>query len=316
MKILIIILTILFLILTGLFVWTRVQVAEIEAKFPPAGEFAPLSGGRFHYVDVPGSDAMPTLLFVHGASGNLNDQRGAYERALAGEARMIFIDRPGHGYSDLTGATDPAKQADRYNELLNTLGIENVIVVCHSLGCASSAALAVLHPGKVAGLVFVAPATHEWPGGVTWYYDVASTPVIGWVFTETLTLPFGRLGLQEGITSVFGPSEAPSDYAKVSALELVFRPEIFRNNAWDVSTLKSFVTKFSLHYKGIKVPTEIITGDTDDVVLPEIHSVGLERDIDGARLTVLSGVGHKPDYVATDVVVKAIKSVAAQSSER
>jgi len=316
LKIFVIILTILFIILAGLFVWTRVQVAEIKAKFPPMGEFAALSGGRLHYFDVPGNDAMLPLLFVHGASGNLNDPRGAYEEALSGQARMIFIDRPGHGYSDLAGATDPAKQADRYNELLNTLGIEKAIIVCHSLGCASSAALTVLHPEKVAGLIFVAPTTHEWPGGVTWYYDVSSIPMIGWIFTETLTLPFGRMGLQAGIKSVFGPSEAPDDYAEVSALELVFRPETFRNNARDVTTLKSFVTKFSSRYKEINVPTEIITGDSDDIVLAEIHSVGLERDIDGAKLTVLPGVGHKPDYVATNVIVKAIKSVVTQSVER
>jgi len=315
-KILIIILVIILLVLAALFVWTRVQAQEIRAKYPPAGAFAALSGGRMHYLDVPGSDTMPPLLFVHGASGNLNDQRGAFGDKLAGEARMIFVDRPGHGYSDLAGATDPAKQADRYNELLNSLGIDQAIVVCHSLGCASSAALAVLHPDRVAGIVFISPATHTWPGGVTWYYDVASIPVIGWIFTETLTLPIGRLGLQGGIKSVFSPNEPVENYSGTSALELVFRPQTFRNNARDVTTLKKFVTAFSPRYKEIQVPVEIITGDSDDIVLAEIHSVGLERDIEGAKLTVLPGVGHKPDYVATDVVVKAIKSVAAQSVER
>lgn len=315
-KLLIIVFAIILLILAALLVWTRLQMQEIKAKYPPIGEFAALSGGRMHYLDVPGDDDMPPLLFIHGASGNLSDQRGAYEKALSGEARMIFVDRPGHGYSDLAGATDPAKQANRYDELLKVLNVERAVVVCHSLGCASAAALAVLHPDKVAGLVFVAPATHEWPGGVTWYYDVASVPVIRNIFTETLTLPFGRLGLQAGVKSVFSPNEPAENYVGISALELVFRPETFRNNARDVSTLKKFVAGFSPRYKEIKVPVEIITGDSDDIVLAEIHSVGLERDIEGAKLTVLPGVGHKPDYVATKVVVKAIKSVADQFVER
>ncbi len=316
MKILLILIAMIVVAFAGLFLWTRLQAAEIVVANPPVGEFAALNGGRMHYLDIPGDESAPPLLFVHGASGNLKDQSGAYQEALAGSARMIFIDRPGHGYSERAGATDPAKQADRYIELMDSLGIERVVIVCHSLGCASSAAMAVLHPERVAGLVFVAPATHPWPGGVTWYYDVANFPVIGRIFTETLTLPFGRLGMEAGLKSVFGPNEPAAGYAEQTSVELVFRPQIFRNNAHDVATLKSFVTDFSPRYSQIKVPTQIITGDSDDVVLPEIHSVGLERDIEGAELTVLSGVGHKPDYVATDVVVKAIRTVMVQSVER
>ena len=138
---------------------------------------------------------------------------------------MIFIDRPGFGYSDRAGADDPAKQATRYKLLLDQLGIEKAVFVGHSLGAASVAAFAVLYPERVKGLVFVAPATHPWPTGVAWYYRVASLPVIGYIFTETLALPFGRWSLAGGVKSVFTPNEATENYSEKTALPLVLRPK-------------------------------------------------------------------------------------------
>lgn len=295
----------------GLFVWTRWSALQIEQKYPPIGQFAGSPGERLHYVDVaaPNSER-PPVVFIHGASGNLRDQIGAFKAPLEGEARLIFVDRPGHGYSDRAGADDPAKQAERYKLLLDELAIEQAVLVGHSLGAASVAAFAVLYPERVKGLVFLAPATHPWPGGVTWYQDVASLPVIGHLFTEVLSLPVGLASLESGSKSVFKPNPVPDGYVESAAIALFLRPWIFRNNARDVAGLKEFVLAFSPRYKEIKAPTVVITGNRDDVVLPSIHSVGLERDIEGAELIVLDDVGHKPDYVANEVALTAIRKVS------
>jgi len=68
----------------------------------------------------------------------------------------------------------------------------------------------------------------------------------------------------------------------------------------------------------IRVPTAIITGDHDGVVYAKIHSAGCARDIPGATLTVLPGVGHSPHHSAPDSVVAAILEVEARalSAER
>ena len=165
---------------------------------------------------------------------------------------MIFIDRPGHGYSDRAGADDPAKQATRYKLLLDKLEIEKAVLVGHSLGCASVAAFAVLYPERVKGLVFVAPATHPWPTGVAWYYKLAALPGVGQLFTQTLALPFGTFSLNGGVTSVIAPKIAVENYSERTALPLVLRPATFRHNALDVAGLNKFVVKFSPRYKEIK----------------------------------------------------------------
>ena len=112
--------------------------------------------------------------------------------------------------------------------------------------------------------------------------------------------------------SVFKPQKAPENYVENTSVPLVLRPSTFRHNASDVAGLNAFVREFSPRYREIKAPTVVITGDKDDIVAPDIHSLGLQRDIEGAELIVLPGIGHKPDYSATDVVVKAIKKVSAR----
>ncbi len=91
-----------------------------------------------------------------------------------------------------------------------------------------------------AALVFLAPATHPWPGGATsWYYDLTTIPVIGRLFSETLTYPAGTLQMADATTCVFAPNKVPDNYLGMAAIPLVLRPSAFRANATDVAGLYS-----------------------------------------------------------------------------
>ncbi len=61
--------------------------------------------------------------------------------------------------------------------------------------------------------------------------------------------------------------------------------------------------------------TVVVTGDSDGVVWEEIHSQGLARDIPGAELVRVRNLGHKPDWIATDLVVAAIEKVAGRDRD-
>ena len=65
-------------------------------------------------------------------------------------------------------------------------------------------------------------------------------------------------------------------------------------------------------YREITVPTVVISGDSDTVVYEEIHSTGLARDIPGAELVWVKNLGHKPDWIAPDLIVAAIEKVAGK----
>lgn len=296
------------------FVYTEWKVSQFASTYQNIGTRTDVGGYALNSVDLPaGPDAdLPTIVFIHGASGNLRDQLFAFRKPLEGRARLIFIDRPGYGFSDRGGAQNdtPAGQADAIATLLQKKGVDRAIIVGHSLGGAIAASFGVRHPDMTAGLLFLSAATHPWNGGVDWYYDLAATPVIGTLFRYTLLLPAGLQRIESGSRAVFAPNPMPADYVAETMPGLILRPGAFYANAVDVSGLDAFVRTMQPHYKEIKAPTIIITGDSDDIVAEEIHSVGLKRDIANSELIWLKGVGHKTDYVANAIAVAAIEKLA------
>ena len=302
------------LVVASLAAWTRVKTREIEALYPAVGEMIDVGGYRLHAVHVPRpvTADLPPLVFIHGASGNLRDQMVPFRPEFEGRAEMLFVDRPGHGWSERGGAQNdtPDGQADAIAAAMRAKGISKAIIIGHSFGGAIAASFALNHPHMTAGLVFLAPATHPWPGGIAWYYGLTSMPIIGQLFANTLALPAGLTRLESGSACVFAPNPKPDSYIVDTAPALVLRPEAFRSNAIDVANLKPYVTRVAPRYAEIDAPTVIITGDSDSVVLAHIHSEGLARDIDGAELIWIRNLGHKPDHVTTGLAVRAIDKVA------
>lgn len=301
----------LFFVLVGL---TRVGAWVIERRHPPVGQFTEINGARLHYVHVPAAAAdLPPIVFLHGASANLQDQMLPLRPRLEGRAEMLFVDRPGHGWStrgDPDNATQEG-QAAAIAALMDRLGIEDAIIVAHSFGGSTAAAFALTQKSKTRGLVFLAAATHPWDGGRTsWYYHLTAMPVAGWLFSQAVSLPAGWSRMAGATACVFAPNPVPDSYTVEAAISLVLRPSAFRANAIDVQSLYPFALRSAPHYMKISVPTVVISGNRDTVVYEEIHSIGLKRDIPGAELVWVDNLGHKPDWVAPELVVAAIEKTA------
>jgi len=301
------------------FLFSAWQTQSIERRYDNIGELIDIGGMRMNSVFVPaGEEAdLPPIVFIHGASGNLRDPMHAFRPALEGRADLLFLDRPGHGYSDRGGPENarPDGQARAIARLMEARGMERAIIVGHSFGGAIAASFALEHPEKTAGLLFLAPATHPWPGGVDWYYNLAKMPVVGGLFSHIVAMPAGLTRIESGTRSVFEPNPRPQDYVDATAPALVLRPTTFRNNAIDVANLLAYVRRVQPRYREIRTPTVIVTGDSDGIVYEEIHSRGLARDIAGSELVWIRNLGHKPDYVVTDLAVEAIEKIAGRDRD-
>ncbi|MDI6027826.1 alpha/beta hydrolase [Corticibacterium sp. UT-5YL-CI-8] len=294
---------------------TRVATWLIERRNPPAGSFMDIGSARIHYVHLKADKPeLPPLVFIHGASGNLNDQLAPMRQALEGKAEMLFFDRPGHGWSTRGSGNDtPTGQAATLSALMDRLGMEDAIVVGHSYGGAVAAIFALDHKEKTRGLLFLSPATHPWPGGETsWYYSATALPVGGWIFSETVTtlVGWGRIG--DATACVFAPNPVPEGYVDRASIPLVLRPSAFRANAVDVAGLYDFVRVNAPRYSRITAPSIVVTGNRDTIVYEELHSGGLARDIPGAEIVWVDNLGHKPDWIAPELVVSAIEKLSGK----
>ncbi|MCL8000074.1 alpha/beta hydrolase [Brucella sp. 21LCYQ03] len=257
------------------------------------------------------------VVFIHGASTSLLDPLYSFKSKHPADIDMLFVDRPGHGQSDFGPPENilPDAQADAIAKLMQKRGIEHATIIGHSYGGAVAAAMALRHPEHVSGLILLSPAVYPWVGGIAWYNDIAKLPVLGRLFSLIVVPTLGLLSLKTAMKSVFAPDTYPADYTKRTKAWQALRPRAFRRNAQELAALCGWAEKTHKNYKQIVAPTLIITGDTDDIVSPEVHAKQLSKDVKQSALIVIKGMGHKSDYVARDLVIAAIERFAGANTD-
>jgi pimeloyl-ACP methyl ester carboxylesterase len=301
----------------GLIIRTEWIRSEVERLYPPRGAFLTLPGGRLHYVErKPAGETRGTVVLIHGASSNHADLVATLGPELS-HYRIVAIDRPGHGWSDrLEGAAmaDPGRQAQALMQALDQIAPERFVLVAHSLAGALSARIALDRPERLHGLVLLGGVTHPWPGGIAWYHHIASAPVIGPAFNRLVSLPAASMLLDAGARSVFAPRPMTAGYVETGEIRLLLRPSAFRANSEDLAATFDFVTAQAPRYKTLQVPVVAITGDSDSVVSPTIHSATITREAPQGRFVLLPGVGHMPHHAAPEIVVEAIDQMVGPKS--
>ncbi len=287
---------------------------DVARRFPAVGHLVGLGPGELHVVETPPrAPERGAVVLIHGASGNFADLHVALADRLAQEGFRVFaVDRPGHGWSDRLGhaAAAPSFQAARVVEALKLLGVGEATVVVHSLAGVMGLAMALEAPAFTRALVLLAPVSHPWRGGVSWYYTAAALPGLGALF-RWLVVPLAGLAvMRRGLVEVFAPNAVPPDYISRARLPLVLRPGQFKANAEDFVVLCEAARALAPRYGEIAAPTAILMGAEDGLVSVDIHARALEREIPGAILRVLPGIGHSPHFAAPEAVVAAIMETA------
>ncbi len=104
--------------------------------------------GRIHYSDAGNGEG---IVLIHGyleTSGTWND----FAEKLALSFRVISVDLPGHGMSDIFGTTHSMEfMATVLKEILDSLNINKVFMTGHSLGGYVTLAFAELFPENLTG---------------------------------------------------------------------------------------------------------------------------------------------------------------------
>ncbi len=128
-------------------------------RFLPIGQLADVGSRSLHLVTV-GADS-PTVVIVPAIGGNVLDWV-AFQREVAGEARVCVYDRAGYGWSDQPpGRQTFDDKADDLRQGLRAAGIfPPYVLVGHSVSGIIARRFAVRYPSDVAGMVLV-DSSHE-----------------------------------------------------------------------------------------------------------------------------------------------------------
>lgn len=117
-------------------------------------------GGRVHYHEAGLPEAVPVVLLHGGGPGATAwSNFGANVPVLAKHFRVIAIDQPGYGGSDIGTVTAHyfTHAADAVAGLLDALGIDRVHLVGNSLGGGTATRFALRHPDRAGRLVLMGP---------------------------------------------------------------------------------------------------------------------------------------------------------------
>jgi pimeloyl-ACP methyl ester carboxylesterase len=113
----------------------------------------PFGANKIHYVTV--GEGRNTLVFVHCWAGNLGFWR-EQAPALAGKARLVLIDLPGHGQSDQQPTAFSMDYfAGAVLAVMRDARVDKAVLVGHSMGGAVICRVYEQAPEKVAALVVV-----------------------------------------------------------------------------------------------------------------------------------------------------------------
>lgn len=213
-----------------------------------------------------------TLLLVHGAGGSHLDW--PIELRRLEETAVASLDLPGHGRSTPPGHQTIEGYADVVQAFIETTGLENVVVVGHSMGGAIAQALALRGLTQLSGLILigtgarlpVSPAILEGVGNED-----------GAAFAVAVSL-INRYAWRK--------KSDPTHRKKSYATMLTTGSETLHGDFFACSQFNSHA---QLH--NVQLPTLIISA-TEDKMVPVKFGKQLVEQIPNAQFEIVEDSGH------------------------
>lgn len=219
------------------------------------------------YCEVIGNEENPTLLFLHGGLGNIEDFNDVISE-LPDQFRIIGIDCRGHGKSTLglKELTYELLQKD-VEMILKQLNVSNLTIVGFSNGGIIACRLAALTNLKIDKLIII---------GAPWCTKR----------TEHLIDAYSRL------TSDIWREQCPSDFESYSRLN----PKPDFNTLFRLSIRMALDTSATGRpnefVKNISCPTLIVRGENDPIVSSS-DIVELSKLVKRAHILNIPSAGHE-----------------------
>lgn|GEM_PF-4577040 len=225
-----------------------------------------LNGQKTYYTDT--KHGKP-VLFLHGwmQSSDCWD----IPSALKQKHRIVTIDLPGHGKTEITKAYTLDELVGLILQFSTELKIEKPVLICHSMASEIAARLLSFHPDFAQAVVLIAPA------GIR---------TISFVKSRKMAL-LSLLPL--------------SSKAKAAILKQIYKrsrtEKLHQNANKDELLRQTFINIVSenviQNYKTFKVPTYVIWGEKDTIIPLKVGRT-LVKMIKNSQLYIMENSGHFP----------------------
>ncbi len=307
----IICLSLFILLLVGPFL---IPIPPLQDTVPPRqladpdSRFLQVNGLDVHYK-IQGQ-GKPVFILLHGFGASVFSWREVMA-PLAEQGTVIAYDRPAFGLTERplrwegVNPYSPQGQIDLLAGLMDTLGVDQAILVGNSAGGTVALQAALRIPERVQALVLVDAAVFN--------------NVPAWACSLLYTPQIRHLGpLLVRLIQTRGPDLirlAWHDPANITPDVLAGYQKPLRAENWDRAlwelTLASCQSDLPISLSQIIQPTLVITGDDDRLVSPE-QSMRLAEDLPDATLSVLNNCGHVPHEECPEQFMTAVTTFFQQ----
>lgn len=266
--------------------------------------FIKVNGINVHYKTYGQGD--PVFILLHGFGASLFSWHEV-TAPLAEMGTVIAYDRPAFGLTERPLEWDGENPYSQESQvelaigLMDTLGIEQAILVGNSAGGTISMLTTLKYPERVQSLILVDPAVYAGGGAPAW-----SRPLLGTPQMRHLGPLVARQIQTRGPELV---ELAWHDPAKITPEILEGYQKPLRVDNWDKALWELTVSSRESGLAGrpseLDLPVLVITGD-DDRIVPTEQSLRLAEEIPNAQLAVIPQCGHVPHEECPDVFMQAV----------
>jgi pimeloyl-ACP methyl ester carboxylesterase len=277
-----------------------IPIPPLENTVPPKelaeqdSRFENIDGVTVHYKTAGSGNQ--ALILLHGFGASTFTWHKVIP-PLSQDYTVVAYDRTGFGYTSRpmpddwsdTSPYSPLSQVEQLIALMDTLGIEDAVLVGNSAGGITAALTAVYYPERVKALILVAAAIFE-GGPPRWLSPVLRIPQVK---------RLGSLAIRYYYTHFFDyvHKRAWHDPSKrTPEIRNGYRKPLQCRN-WDRALWEYVFAYESLNLGDrldeVELPVLIITGD-DDRIVPQQGSERIADHIADAELVIMPDTGHLP----------------------
>lgn len=293
----------------GVRIWTR----RIEARHPPQGRMIDVDGVPVHVTE---RGAGPAILLLHGNGATLEDMLlSGLTARLGRNHRVIALDRPGFGHSPRSGDRrwNAETQAELFWAALDSLGVDDAIIVGQSWGALAAVAMGLARPERTAGLVLVSGYYYPRDRLRIGPCALFALPILGPLMRHTVAPVISAIFSPAVVRQIFAPAEVPEHFREFP-LELAFRPSQLRASAEDCANMTKDARRMQRHYGQLRMPVAILFDREDAIIDQTRQSILLHEDIPGSRLYEVQRGGHMLHHILPEQVVRAVAEIRAAAA--